>query len=135
MGVYDRNADGKIVEVEERDPLGLNRKEPGAKLDYGKMPVNTILSDFSNALEAVVQVGTFGASKYSLHGWLEVPDGIQRYSNAMMRHWLAIQKDGSTDPESGLRHRAHLAWNALAILELMIRQEHALTDMEGHTNG
>lgn len=135
MAVYSRNANGKLVEAAEplpaeQDPYKLNAKAPGAKLDHGKLPVSTILGDFSNALEAVVGIGAHGAEKYSLHGWLQVPDGVQRYSNALMRHWLQIQKGEVLDPLSGLMHQSHLAWNALAILELMIRQNQAMLTKE-----
>jgi hypothetical protein len=40
----------------------------------------------------------------------------------MMRHWLAEQQGIECDEESNLRHAAHLAWNALARLELMLRE-------------
>ncbi len=98
----------------------LNRlKQPGAKDDGGK-PIAGVLLDFSRALEAVVEVGTHGSQKYSRGGWQHVPDGIQRYVDAMMRHLLACKREES-DPDSGLTHAAHIAWNVLAVLELQLR--------------
>jgi hypothetical protein len=50
-----------------------------------------------------------------------VTSGVTRYTEAMDRHRL---KEGFelNDVDSGLAHAAHLAWNALARLELMIRE-------------
>jgi hypothetical protein len=94
---------------------------PGAKLDAGKPRLDLVLGAFANALLAVGAVGTFGAAKYTDNGWLEVPDGIERYTDAMLRHYLKEKAHGYIDDESGLLHAAHLAWNALARLELMLR--------------
>jgi hypothetical protein len=88
------------------------------KDDAGKPRMGLVLIDFSRALTAVSQVGTFGAEKYSEHGWLDVPNGPERYTDALFRHLLAPE---SYDPESGLLHAAHAAWNALAVLELNLR--------------
>ena len=107
----------------ERDPNGLDQHQPGAKCDAGKMRPALVLGDFANALSAVVEIGTRGAAKYSDSGWLSVPDGIKRYSEARMRHWLKMAAGETVDQDSGQRHQAHIAWNSLAILELMLREE------------
>ena len=109
--------------VPESDPTGRRPHEPGAKLDAGKPRLGLVFLGFSLALEAVGEVGTYGASKYSPKGWQEVPEGQERYTDAMLRHLLAE----ATEPmdESGLPHAAQVAWNALARLELMLRtREH-----------
>ena len=103
----------------EHDPTGRDPHAPGAKLDGGKILAG-ILSDFSLALQEVAKVGTFGAQKYSRGGWQEVPHGEQRYFDALWRHLLA-ERHEPVDKDSGLVHQAHLAWNALARLELMLR--------------
>ena len=105
----------------ESDPNGLSSHQPGAKLDYGKTQAS-LLSDFSLALMAVAEVGTFGAGKYTRGGWQSVPDGITRYSDAAWRHLLKERQE-SLDEDSGLHHAAHMAWNALARLELLLRDE------------
>ncbi len=47
-----------------------------------------------------------------------------RYTDAMMRHLLAMDVDpDGLDPETGLPHLAHIAWNALAVLELQARRK------------
>ena len=96
---------------------------PGAKDDNGK-PMAGVLLDFSRALQAVVDVGTYGAKKYTRLGWATVPEGSQRYLDAMMRHLLAMDVDpDGLDKETGLPHLAHVAWNALAVLELQARRK------------
>lgn len=95
---------------------------PGAKEKEGKIRAGLVLGDFRLALIEVVKVGTMGAAKYSDHGWLGVPNGINEYTEAMMRHWLKESYEHH-DPESGLFHEAHVAWNALARLELLLREQ------------
>jgi hypothetical protein len=95
--------------------------DPGAKLDANKTQTG-ILADFSMALNAVAEVGTFGANKYSRGGWQHVLNGIERYNDAMWRHLLAESRH-EFDSDSGLRHAAHMAWNALARLELILRKK------------
>ena len=106
--------------MDESEPNGIGQHDPGAKLDSGKI-LASVLSDFSLALSEVAKVGTFGAKKYSRGGWQSVPDGIVRYSDAMWRHLLA-ERHEALDKDSNLSHQAHLAWNALARLELMLRK-------------
>ena len=106
----------------ERDPQGLSPHSPGAKLDAGKTLPALVLLDFAHALNAVAEVGTAGAIKYSESGWLQVKDGKKRYENAMMRHWLQKGMGEHVDLGSGQLHQAHIAWNALAVLELMLRE-------------
>lgn len=103
----------------EKDPSGKDQHEPGAKLDAGKLKVGLVLGGFSKAIAAVVKVGTDGADKYTPDGWIHVEKGVERYTDAMLRHWLQ-EHDEAVDA-SGSLHAAHLAWNALARLELMLR--------------
>ena len=92
------------------------------KYDDNKPLAGLVLEDFARALEAVVDVGTFGAKKYSEHGWLNVPNASDRYINAFYRHILAYGKKEYNDPESNQKHLAHAAWNLLAVLELEERE-------------
>lgn len=104
------------------DPHGKDPNEPGAKLDAGKNRVGLMVQGFPRALEAVSEVATYGAAKYTPGGWVTVPDGIDRYTDAMHRHLLAEARGEKFDAESGLEHAAMAAWNALARLELMRRK-------------
>lgn len=98
-----------------------NTHQVGFKADQGKNRVSLIMHGFANALLAVGEVGTFGANKYTDNGWCEVENGEQRYTDALYRHMLAEATGELIDTESGLPHAAHSAWNALARLELQIR--------------
>ena len=99
---------------------------PGAKLDSGKPRVSLVIGGFASALEEVAKVATFGAEKYTDGGWAHVPNGVERYTDAMLRHYLKEEEE--LDEESSLPHAAHLAWNALARLELMIRENNNNND-------
>lgn len=109
----------------EQDPNGVNSHTPGAKLDAGKPRPALVMRGFARALKEVVKIGTFGAKKYTDNGWEQVPNGYERYSDAMMRHWLDEATGEKLDPQSELMHAAHFAWNALATLELLVRKQEA----------
>ena len=115
----------KPEDSKESDPNGIPQHAPGAKLDAGKTRLWLVFSGFANALEEVGKVGTFGAKKYSDYGWRSVPDGAARYSDALLRHLLAEAAGESLDADSGLLHAAHAAWNALARLELLLKENQA----------
>ena len=108
----------------ETDPTGKGKHEPGAKLDAGKAPISQgVLQYFPAALKQVALLSQYGAEKYTWKGWESVPDGINRYSDAMGRHLLDEEKSFWDDEEggSGLLHATAVAWNALARLELILR--------------
>lgn len=107
----------------EADPTGKDPHQPGAKLDAGKLRPTLVLRDMARALEAVIKVATDGANKYTPGGWLEVPDAINRYEDADLRHMLKRFKGEAVDTDSKSLHLAHNAWNALAKLELHLRKE------------
>lgn len=104
------------------DPMGKGQHEPGAKLDSGKPLAGLMIHDFAKALLAVAEVTTYGAMKYSESGWKCVPKGIKRYRDARMRHILMGDIE-ELDAESGLMHDAHVAWNALAILQMKLERK------------
>lgn len=108
---------------QEKDPNGLGQHEAGAKLDHGKPMSGVLLRMFGRALYSVTEVGTFGAKKYTLGGWQSVENGQQRYNDAGARHELKIGMGEEFDSESGFPHLAHKAWNALAELELYLREK------------
>lgn len=109
--------------MNQTDPYGKSPHEKGAKLDSGKEPVfRGLLDYFPRACKAVAQVSAAGAAKYAWKGWEEVPDGINRYADALARHIVNEAIEGQFDSE-GFRHAAQQAWNALARLELILREE------------
>lgn len=106
--------------------------QSGVKYDAGKPEVvKGVLHYFPNALAAVADVSAAGARKYTWDGWRTVPDGVDRYTEAMGRHLLA-EREGPTDSGpggTGCLHAAQVAWNALARLELMLLEtEYPVTD-------
>lgn len=118
------DADGHpLFKKFESDPNGLNSKEPGSKLDAGKAAIyQGLLAYFPRACESVAAVSTFGAAKYSWKGWESVPNGFERYSDALVRH-LAREGAGEIkDGDSKFHHASHVAWNALARLELLLKE-------------
>lgn len=95
---------------------------PGAKDDAEKRRMGLVVMGFARALDAVADVATYGARKYTDDGWVSVDDGQRRYTDAMLRHITAEGRGEAVDAESGLAHAAHSAWNALARLELALRE-------------
>ena len=93
-----------------------------AALDAGENRLGLVLLGFARALQEVGKVGTYGANKYTDNGWVEVLDGVPRYTDAMLRHLLREATGEERDPDNDLHHAAHLAWNALARLDLTLRQ-------------
>lgn len=99
----------------------------GKKYDSGKSPVwQGLVQYFPLALSEIAKVSDYGAKKYNLEfserNWEKVEGAKERYEDALLRHIL----DETTDPydgESGLLHAAHAAWNALAVLELVLKEK------------
>lgn len=98
------------------------QRDAGRKYDGDKPMVALVLDGFSRALYEVAKVATFGAQKYAPDNWVNVPNGIKRYRSAGDRHRLQRSSE-ALDPESGLSHLAHEAWNRLAELELVLRAQ------------
>lgn len=124
-GHFAGETDGDLVRFDWRHfdlvpPQAAPQPAGGVKYDAGKPRYGLVLGGFSRALERVVQVGTFGANKYSDDGWLSVPGGHARYTDALLRHHFAEAGGEELDGESGMLHAAHRAWNALAVLELKL---------------
>lgn len=97
----------------------------GKKFDGDKAPlVRGCIAYFPRALKYVAEVSRFGATKYNVpyeeQNWRNVEHGIVRYTDALGRHLVAELTGEGTDPESGLYHAGHCAWDALARLELLL---------------
>ncbi|MBQ2350068.1 MAG: hypothetical protein II393_02210 [Cytophagales bacterium] len=103
--------------------------EKGLKFDTGKPLVGTMLNVFPYALMEIGRVIEFGTHKYpSPTNWRLVEDGQKRYQDALMRHLLKHNQGKEIDEETGKPHLAHVAWNALAILELYLRKKEGIND-------
>ena len=92
-------SDERVLETQTKDSI-----------DIRLVPVEII--------RAIREVRIFGSMKYgSDDNWKEVE--IERYRDALYRHWLAYLDDyTSVDEESGLPHLWHLACNAAFICAL-----------------
>lgn len=101
----------------------------GIKYDEGKVQPSLVLNTMARAVLEVSKVATFGAAKYSKDNWLLVEDAIERYTDAKQRHMLNSNFE-ELDKESHISHLAHEAWNALAILELTLRQKEQEHNMD-----
>lgn len=122
-----------VVLDENPDPLEIAWLAVRRLQIYLGVPVTSKEGDvvYTNGL-ALLEVATIltkGAEKYSPNGWKEVPHGVFRYYNAMIRHFL---KESSEERDAeGFLHIGCVAWNALAVLELMLtkHQGQSLAEM------
>lgn len=94
----------------------------GIKYDTDKARLAEMIVDFRKPLEELCKVWEFGANKYEKSNWKKLDNGIDRYSNALMRHLIA-EDICIYDNESNLLHAAHIAFNALARLHFIIENE------------
>ena len=95
--------------------------KPGTKLDQGKPKAARFLLSFAKALIEVVKANDIGADTYSPEGWKQVPEGKQRYTDALVRH-LLLESEEDYDPETGMLHATAVAWNALARLWFIVQE-------------
>ena len=85
----------------------------GKKFDQNK-PRMSLLP--KGALNAVIRVLEFGATKYQADGWKHVPDAKTRYYDAMQRHIDAWWQGEQKDSETGESHLAHAVCCALFLM-------------------
>lgn len=87
--------------------------DPGYRLNAGKDRYDLLPA---KALHELVQVYGFGAGKYSDRNW-EKGLGYMATVASLLRHVFAFVRGQDNDPESGLHHMAHAAFNCLALVE------------------
>jgi len=83
----------------------------GIKHDEGKTRYDLIPAE---ELELLAQVYTLGSKKYSDRNW-EQGLAWSRLFGAAMRHLWAFWRKEENDPETGLPHAIHAAFNCLAL--------------------
>lgn len=104
----------------------MKKQQVGRKFDGGKSPVRRgVLEYFPRAILEIGNLSAFGAEKYDWDNWEFVEDAINRYGDAEIRHICEAAISGEKDEESGLLHATHAAWDALAVLELKLREKEA----------
>lgn len=89
--------------------------DAGVKHDAGKPRWDLLPWE---AVEAVVLVLTYGATKYGPDNWRRVPGARWRYLGAALRHVAAWARGQRLDAESGLPHLAHAAASILFLISL-----------------
>lgn len=99
----------------------------GHKDDHAKpMPYKGFIQQFPRAIIEVSRISEFGAKKYAWNNWHKFKD-TDRVDEAMTRHILAEAMGDEVDFDSELMAAAHTAWNAMARLELMLREIEEVT--------
>lgn len=94
---------------------------------YEKTPVALgCILRFPRAMLAIARVSVFGCKKHGAPmgsmGYLDVPDAKNVYREAEGRHFIKEVLEGPVNREDGdLLHKAQKAWNALADLEVYLR--------------
>lgn len=95
----------------------------GVKHNKHKAPISLLFKQFPKALEAISKCSEYGHNKYKdtdldFLNFKRVIGGSITYADAGLRHRL----ESGLDLESGLPHQYHVAWNALAELQLWIEE-------------
>lgn len=80
------------------------KNNEGVKYDNGK-PQWRLLP--WSGVSQVVDVLTFGATKYAPDNWKYVPNAEERYIDAALRHLTAYVQGEKKDLETGKSHLAH----------------------------
>ena len=123
----------RIIELNDRECkkeliYDLTDDGKGKKYDNGKSMAGTLCRVFPRALLGIGQCIEFGTRKYPKpDNWCLVEDGLNRYTDSLMRHLLKMFAGQEIDPETNLPHIFHVCWNALAIAEFYIK-DHAELD-------
>jgi len=87
----------------------------GERYNNGK-PMLSLIPAY--AMEEVAKVLTYGATKYSKNNWLKGRPWME-FVDSLERHLQAWKRGEDIDEESGCLHAAHLACNALMLVELI----------------
>lgn len=111
LGVY---CSAGVGDFQPGIPCGCS-PEKAIKADVGKPGGWRLLA--WDVIPELLGIYQYGIRKgYLKDSWRNVAP--ERYEDALMRHMTAHLQGEERDPESGLRHIAHVAWNALAVMAL-----------------
>ena len=127
----NNKAEKETMEYLNEAPLGSFGRR-GKKIDYSvgkkenknKPQISLLFKQFPQALEAIAKCSEYGHEKYKetdtdYLNYQRVYGGSKTYADAGLRHRL----EQGDDLESGLPHQYHVAWNALAELQLWIQEK------------
>lgn len=106
--------------IGKQEVIRDSNQDQGRKFDQEK-PRYDLLPPY--ALEEVVKVLTFGATKYSDENWRKVPEGRRRYFAAAQRHQWQHKRGELVDKDSNCYHLACAITNLMFILEKELLNE------------
>lgn len=123
--------------MQQDDGLSAAAQPAGRKDDGGKLDVTLFFDDLPHAIEAVTEVLQWAITKkqpvpYERGSWQGVTDFQRRYRGAHLRHQLNAAKaakenknaiEQQRDHETGLLELAHIATDAMFMLEKAIRAQ------------
>jgi len=93
------------------------------KKDEGKPAVGQMKGDFPRALMMLAKLTSYGIKEGKAAGeWKSIPNAEARFEDAHGRHDLLMHTE-YRDKESMFPHAAHRAWDAMAVLELILIEE------------
>lgn len=98
----------------------LVKSRAGIKHDSGKPKIGQMIIDYKVPLLELCKVFEHGAATYGLSNWKQLEDGKDRFTNAMIRHFLS--EDELYDKETGLLHAAQVFFNAGARLYYIVQE-------------
>jgi hypothetical protein len=104
-------------------PRAQEETPKAKKYDSGKPPVvQGFFKYFPRAIKSVAMLSLYGITKYETSFKERNFAGLEaeRLEDAEGRHILDQAIDGDYDPESGLLHKIHKAWEAMADLEVTL---------------
>ena len=113
----------RLVGQSVQDTSDEIKESSGKKTNIDKPQISLLFKQFPKALEAIVRCSEYGHEKYKetdkdYLNYQRVDGGSKTYADAGLRHRL----QHGNDLESGLPHQFHVAWNALAELQLWITE-------------
>ncbi|MFA7223092.1 MAG: dATP/dGTP diphosphohydrolase domain-containing protein [Bacilli bacterium] len=93
------------------------------KHDEGRPAVGQMMADFPRALLMLAKLTSYGIKEGKAAGeWKNIPNAKIRFENALGRHNLEMHIH-SRDQDSMYLHASHRAWNAMAVLELILMEQ------------
>lgn len=119
MRVRHPALDAPISTTKYNEQISATKHDGGKefkKNDMGKLEWNLMPEE---ALEEVLKVLMLGKKKYGAFNWIDnaAANPHSRIANALERHLKSYKKGGNLDKESGLHEMAHIACNALFLLQ------------------
>jgi len=107
-------------------PYVLN-EDNAEKLLWGKIFAHTAYGSVdSNIIISIEKVLQFGAEKYGVNQWQNVPDAQERFKDALMRHTYNDEGEfilNEIDADSGLKHVYHALCNTMFLMWFELKEK------------